>query len=218
LRYEKKYEIPISYSNIISNYLKSNGFNEIFKSRVVTSLYYDDAYFTNYKESNIGLSSRTKIRARYYDFNKFNFNIEFKRKEDELNMKKFLTPSSRVIGKHLPLNGDVKDNPHIGIKLPENIMNIYYPKVLVSYLRNYFLSSDQIYRITIDTKINFFKAINLDNEIFINNNRTLNQSVLEIKYPNNGVENLEIINLISNKFNLIQSKFSKYCKAVSFCF
>jgi len=218
LRYEKKYEIPIGYSNIISNYLKSNGFNEIFKSRVVTSLYYDDAYFTNYKESNIGLSTRTKIRARYYDFNKFNFNIEFKRKEDELNMKKFLTPSSRVIGKHLPLNGDVKDNPHIGIKLPENIMNIYYPKVLVSYLRNYFLSSDQIYRITIDTKINFFKAINLDNEIFINNNRTLNQSVLEIKYPNNGVENLEIINLISNKFNLIQSKFSKYCKAVSFCF
>ena len=87
----KEIRNSISYSNIISNYLKSNGFNEIFKSRVVTSLYYDDAYFTNYKESNIGLSSRTKIRARYYDFNKFNFNIEFKRKEDELNMKKFLT-------------------------------------------------------------------------------------------------------------------------------
>ena len=84
MRYEKKYEIPISHSKIISNYLISLGFNEIYKSRVVTSLYYDDPYFSNYNQSINGVSLRTKIRARYYDFNKSDFNIEFKKKQEEL--------------------------------------------------------------------------------------------------------------------------------------
>ena len=218
MRYEKKYEIPISFSPIITNYLNLIGFNEIYKSRFVSSLYYDDAIFTNYKQSISGYSSRTKIRARYYDFNKIDFNLELKKKEDELNTKNFISPSSRFMGKLIPLMGETKDNPHSGIKLPENVMKIYYPKVLVSYNRNYFTSTNGNYRITIDTKINFFKAINISKYLLINNNRSLNRSVLEIKYSSNGAENLDQINLITNKFNLIQSKFSKYCKAVSFYF
>ncbi len=218
MRYEKKYEIPCRNIPIIINYLNLVGFKEIYNSRLVNSLYYDDANFTNYKQSIDGLSSRTKIRARYYNFNKSAFNLEFKKKEDELNTKNYMSPSSSLIGKLIPLMGETKDNPHSGIKLPENVMTIYYPKVLVSYLRRYFLSKNGIFRITIDTKINFFKANNIKNNLLINNNRTLTQSVLEVKFLSKGFENLEEINLITNNFNLIQSKFSKYCKAVSFYF
>ena len=69
----------IRHCNIISTFLLSHGFKEIFKEREVNSIYYDDYDFSNYQNSENGIKDRTKIRARYYD-SEDGFNLEYKLK------------------------------------------------------------------------------------------------------------------------------------------
>ena len=66
MRYERKYKIRPIEELTYANFLKGLGFKELFKERLVNSLYYDDANFNLYQLSDIGLAERKKIRARYY--------------------------------------------------------------------------------------------------------------------------------------------------------
>ena len=124
---------------IISTFLLSHGFKEIFKERNENSIYYDDYDFSNYQNSENGIKDRTKIRARYYDSGKDGFNLEYELKNKNLNWKIFKTNNPNEIGNLLPLYIAGGETLFKEIKLPSSINTIFKPKVLVSYLRKYFL-------------------------------------------------------------------------------
>ena len=62
MRYERKYEIEKDYHLCFANCLLSNSFKEIFSSRIVNSLYYDDSGFNLFHDAEDGLNDRKKVR------------------------------------------------------------------------------------------------------------------------------------------------------------
>ena len=218
MRYERKFEVPLGHNNIISTFLLSQGFKEIFKQREVNSIYYDDYNFTKFKDSENGLKDRTKIRARYYDSGLDGFNLEYKLKNDNLNWKIFEKNNSKVQGTLLPLFFSRSESMIKRIKLPSSINGVFKPTVLVSYLRKYFLSRDQNLRITIDYRIKFFSAKLTDKGIDIGIERRHFKDVLELKYQESIGSNSEFIELLCQEFNFDLSRSSKYCYAINSIF
>ena len=218
MRYERKFEVPLGHCTIISTFLLSQGFKEIFKKREVNSIYYDDYDFSNYQNSENGIKDRTKIRARYYDSGKDGFNLEYKLKNDNLNWKIFKTNNPNEFGNLFPLYIAGEETLFKEIKLPSSINTIFKPKVLVSYLRKYFLSRDQNLRITIDFEIKFFSSKYTDKRIDIGIERTHFKDVLELKYQESIGSNSDFIDLLCQEFNFDLSRSSKYCYAINSIF
>ena len=218
MRYERKFEVPLGHCNVISTFLLSQGFKEIFKERKVNSIYYDDYDFSNYQNSENGIKDRTKIRARYYDSGKDGFNLEYKLKNDNLNWKIFKTSNPNEIGSLFPVYIAGKEQLFNEIKLPSSINTIFKPKVLVSYLRKYFLSRNQNLRITIDFQIKFFSSKLSNNRIDIGIERNHFKDVLEIKYQESISSNYDFIDFLCQEFNFDLSRSSKYCYAINSIF
>tara|TARA_B100000212_G_C27383533_1_gene538159 strand:- start:4147 stop:4833 length:687 start_codon:yes stop_codon:yes gene_type:complete len=212
-RYERKFQFDLGQENAISVFLRCENFKEIYKKREITSLYYDDYNYTNFIESEDGISKRSKIRARYYNEGKEGFNLEYKIKEDNLNWKRFETGESIQKNQLLPVRESTLGS-RIKICLPTIIKNVYSPKVLIRYLRKYFVSKDNSFRVTIDYKIRFSSAISSDKFIDIGVPRENLYNVLELKYGNSISIDKVFIKKLSNNFNLNLSRYSKYCEAI----
>ena len=215
MRYEHKFELCLGYENAVVSFLLCRGFREIFKKRRVNSLYYDDYHYSKYRESEDGISTRSKIRVRYYDLGEEGYNLEFKIKEDSLNWKKYQSEESKKLNYLLPLKFDLKNTCITSIDLPANIKKIFYPKVLVSYLRRYFISKDKSLRITIDYKIEFFKAKVTDMCIELGIPRGNSKNVLELKYDNSVLINEQFSKLLCKEFDFNLIRSSKYCNAIN---
>lgn len=212
-RYEKKFQFNLGYEEAINAFLRSENFKEIYKMREINSLYYDDYNFTNFKESEDGISKRSKIRARYYDNGKEGFNLEYKLKEENLNWKIYETNKSNENYKLLPLRESTFKSSN-NIYLPTVIKSIYYPKVFIRYLRKYFVSKDNSLRITIDYRIRFFSVKISKKFIKIGFPRENLYNVLELKYDNSVSIDEFFIKTLSNDFNLNLSRSSKYCESI----
>ena len=208
MRYERKYEFPSGYENLIKCFLLSKRFKEIYELRRVNSLYYDDIRNSLYYESVNGISNRLKLRARFYNGGDESFNLEKKIKIDDLNTKKI----EKNHKKHLmPIVG-LKFNKNL--KLPSKVEQRYLPKVLVSYLRRYFLSSDKKVRITIDQKIDCYKVKLINNCILIGNKKQIHHGILEIKYSQKDNLKKNLVQELTNNFNFILCRSSKYCQSI----
>ena len=214
MRYEHKFEFINGYENALGVYLLKKGFKEIFKKRLINSLYYDDNRFNLYSESENGISERTKIRARYYDKGTEGFRLEKKIKKEDTNTKEISTKNISEAGKLLPLKFQFNPKINTDIKLPESINKVYTPKSIVSYERRYYLSPDKNRRATIDMHINFYHAQSNNNNILINRFRSLNHGILEIKNEFINSNYSKLYQEISSEFNLILGRSSKYCKSI----
>ena len=87
MRFERKYEIKKPLKKVIANFLYCNGFKESYRKRLVNSIYYDDDKFNLFSEAQNGISSRQKLRLRFYDNGNDLEIFEKKKKEGELNYK-----------------------------------------------------------------------------------------------------------------------------------
>ncbi len=85
MRFERKYEIKKPLTKVIANFLYCNGFKESYRKRLVNSIYYDDDKFNLFSEAQNGISSRQKLRLRFYDNGNDLEIFEKKKKEGELN-------------------------------------------------------------------------------------------------------------------------------------
>ncbi len=215
MRHENKYELKNGYQKIIPTFLKCKSFIELYPKRIVNSLYYDDDQLNLYADSQNGISSRNKIRLRYYNFGETGYFIEKKVKEEDLNFKQILTSQKDSFEKYLPIKSYYMNLVIPKIRIPSSINRIYFPRVLVTYSRRYFISPDKGLRITIDSDIRFFLAKKTSVEIKVNKKRILSQSILEFKYDAIYKPNKSFIKSISNEFGLILSRSSKYCKGIS---
>ena len=188
-RVEKK--IFIKKENLLDfkKKISSIGAINLYKSRKVQSIYFDNINKDMYNDSIEGLNPRKKIRVRNYpdNINKYFF-LEYKissiegrfKVNKEISQKKF---------DEFKLNG-IFDKKY-GLCKP--ILNVIYD-------REYLINSNV--RITIDTNIiynmynnNFFKS---DKDIVVELKTSINQNIDEL----------------FEKFPFQEIRFSKYCNGV----
>jgi len=95
-------------------------------------------------------------------------------------------------------------------------LKFYYPTIINSYKRKYFVSSDKKYRITIDWDQYFFRIGSLNN-FFKEKVRDQMTCILEIKYS---LEDEKSVSLITQHFPfrlIANSKYVKGIDALDFC-
>lgn len=216
MRKEIKYEFPLGLNINLEKYLLINSCKEIYESRKVNSIYYDDHDFTLFNQNLDGIGFREKYRCRFYNEGQEGINIENKLKLNEFNEKKFLKKED--IGnksKNRNQNDFILNiSETSSLTLPALIQSNYSPKVYVAYKRKYFISRFAKVRLTIDTNITFSKIKLIKNHLFLSANRSLNHNILEIKFQDDSSEVAKLISKITNEFNLTFSKCSKYTKAI----
>ena len=188
-RVEKK--IFIKKENLLDfkEKISSIGAINLYKSRKVQSIYFDNINKDMYNDSIEGLNPRKKIRVRNYpdNINKYFF-LEYKISSIEGRFK----VNKKIFQKRFDefkLNG-IFDKKY-GLCKP--ILNVIYD-------REYLINSNV--RITIDTNIiynmynnNFFKS---DKDIVVELKTSINQNIDEL----------------FEKFPFQEIRFSKYCNGV----
>ena len=91
MRYEKKFRISISDFSIFLAIINKFRFMNQYQSRFISSIYYDTTDFNLYKDSINGISERKKYRARFYNKDFKEINLEEKIKIADLGYKNIYT-------------------------------------------------------------------------------------------------------------------------------
>ncbi len=194
----------------IIKFLKVNGFKEIFKERLVNSIYFDDYNLTNLLETIDGEKYRSKIRLRWYgkikDINN-NPNLEEKIKVNTKNYKifypiKLKKAKNKINIKeiHNEIQGQLNKNKFISLKIKNTL-----PTSFVSYQRSYFAKSKL--RVTIDKDLKFKKFIG---DRYLSENENFEKKkflILEFKFND---ESYDLIKFLSSQIPNRFTKFSKY--------
>lgn len=200
-RFENKFRINNLIDLNLKNHLIANSkLFKLYPSRIVNSIYYDTHDLKFVKENLSGTSFRKKLRLRWYNDDFKNAKIEIKIKKNKMNTKikkkvEGLSSENKIINKN-ELN---KNN-----SLKETLFNylgdeVLYPKIKVSYLRNYYYYKGLI--VTFDKDLSFSKLSN-DKNI-----KRLDDSIIEVKFSS---EKLDLYNQIFSNFPFRISRNSKY--------
>ena len=186
-RYERKFlldKISINSLEDLNIYNSANLY-EKYQERNVNSIYFDTNNYSLAYENIEGVLNRLKIRIRYYG-NSNNLNapkLEIKSKYGNVGKKEIFNLCSEEIYKNNFSLSFLKEK-----KLLEsskyNLIKSLNPILKVSYKRNYFLSSCNRFRFTLDRNINFktFNINNVEESLNHENLIHLNKNILELKY------------------------------------
>ena len=138
-RIENKYELSIAKLTDLYIFLKNSYVKEIYPTRLIKSIYFDNQNFSAYHESIEGVVPRKKIRIRNYPNTSNEFNLEIKVNSIE---GKFKTTQNNINYLDMLKNGYHDCN-----------YGLCYPTVEVSYFRKYFSIFNL--RVTLDTSISY---------------------------------------------------------------
>ena len=187
-RNEEKLQLDKSKSFLFLDYLYKKKAKKIFKNRKISSIYFDNKNFDMYNHSIEGLVPRKKIRLRYYNEDKKEFQYEIKIKSAEGRYK----ISKKTINNTV-LNGFF-DTDYGQLK----------PVTIVSYTRSYYLLKNL--RITLDQNIEYQ---NYNNKRIFRDNNIVAEVKSSFNYPKDVIEQL---------FPFTRIRFSKYCNSIEKCF
>ena len=188
-RKEKKFRLSNFDLFLLKKKLFQNGLKRLYPTRTIFSEYLDTDNLQMFSDSEEGLLPRKKVRIRWYDKNK---------------VKNLETKISSIEGR-FKLSEKYSNNYNYNFNtLYDPIYGKIYPSVIVKYSREYYLLSKL--RITIDTKICY-------HDVRKNGQTSLQdkENVLEVK-ANNEITDDYIETIIPYP----NSRFSKYCRGVSF--
>ena len=212
MRYERKYIFNEFSIDNLKNRIKSLDFKLAFPTRQVNSVYYDTDDFYLYNISEAGISDRKKIRIRWYNLNEKK-QLEYKIKKAELGKKIYYKNLDENLNS-LPLEFQLpRNNIKTKIKIPKKIDQIFFPKVCITYKREYFVSSSGSTRITLDYKINCSRIIKNIDHFKLSNFLPSENAVIELKYDYLSRNSL-LIDKVVNNLSAQISRFSKYCDAI----
>ena len=148
-RFEEKILFHISDYLKIKSFIFNSGGLELYPKRKISSLYFDNYENDMYLNSEDGCLPRKKIRIRTYPDNQ------------EVSESFFETKISSVEGRYKISNKIDKYNYKKFLEKGffDNVYGVCYPKIWVTYSREYFTLLDQ--RITLDQGIEYkcFKSI-----------------------------------------------------------
>ncbi len=217
-RHERKFLIKEFSNSDIENIIKSNSaiFFEIYKPRQVNNIYLDTIDLKNYHDNIAGNTNRLKIRIRWYGKSFGHISkpvLEFKIKKGEIGKKISFPLKSFNLDKKLSKENLMKSSilkSNLPLWAIESLKSMDLV-LLNSYLREYFISADKIYRLTLDSDLTFIEVNNLNNS-FKNLIKDENTFILELKYsPENDIRKSQI----TQSFPFRLSKSSKYISGMN---
>ena len=187
-RFEEKTLFHISDYLKLKTFIFNSGSVELYPKRKISSLYFDNYENNMYLDSEDGCLPRKKIRIRTYPENK----------DDSEYFSE--TKISSVEGRYKIVNKINKKN-YINLQQKgffDTIYGMCYPKIRISYFREYFSLFNQ--RITLDQDIQYkcFKS-----NRYMRDKETI---ILEIK-SNNMIN----VDLFTNIVPFQRLRISKYC-------
>jgi SPX domain protein involved in polyphosphate accumulation len=217
-RFERKFTVPDGFSfREIEQQIKKNTFlfREVFHKRQVNNIYFDTNNYSDYLDNVLGVSDRKKIRIRWYGntFGKVeNPVLEIKIKKglvgDKWSYKlKPFTLDTTFTSNYIQ---DIFKNSRLPLPILEST-KIVFPTLLNSYSRNYYLSADTKFRVTLDFNLLYHKIDRRFNNFNIKAVKDDNK-IIELKY---GLENDTLANSISTQFPFRLNKNSKYVNGVN---
>lgn len=186
MSFRTEFKIIIHYNQYFNflEWLSKNKFKKIHKSRKIFSTYFDNNDLEMFRDSEEGIIPRKKIRVRSYDKITHDKNSNFEIKITSLEGR-----YKKIINKTVLKN------------YFDPIYGHTYPVINVFYDRKYFIK-DNI-RLTIDSKLGFS---NIENT---NSYDLFDKYIVELKSK----KRLDDLNILE-KFNVTNSRFSKYCEAI----
>ena len=138
-RIENKYQLSTPKLYELFIFLQDSSAKEMYPTRLIKSIYFDNQNFSAYRESIEGVVPRKKIRIRNYPNTSANFNLEIKINSID---GKFKTTKNDIDFINILKNGYHDCN-----------YGLCYPVVEVSYFRKYFSIFNL--RVTLDTSISY---------------------------------------------------------------
>ena len=195
--------------------LHSAGFRKPYPDRWVNNVYYDTYDYHSYTGNLSGESFRSKIRFRWYGSLSMikSGSLEIKMKKNSFGWK-----INRAISSLSTLQDQTWKN--ITMKISEQLPGKYkqlflshpMPTIINRYSREYFVSSDNKVRITIDTKQSVFDqrykpVANILTRAFLPEN-----IVVEVKFDR---DNYDIAKKVIHGMPIRSSRNSKYMNSVN---
>ena len=191
-RIEKKFRLTKFEQQSIKKDLIIKGMRELYPKRHINSCYFDSHDLRCFYDSDEGVLPRKKIRLRWYE-NKDKITKEIKVSSIEGRFKtyeKFY---------------DYKFLEKFNYSIYDKDYGILYPKIIISYYREYFLLKN--IRITFDSNIKYTN-LNCLKGFYFNDQET----VMEVKADFN-----KSLSTLEGFIDLPTSRFSKYCRGIALC-
>lgn len=215
-RYERKFHVRnLSYSEIV-NIIKMHpaGFRHHHPARSINNIYFDTYGYTAAIENIEGIAKRVKTRIRWYGESfgvVSNPMLEFKIKNGFIGRKESYALSGFTFDEEFTAD---RCSDYISIcKLPDAVslrLSYLTPTLFNSYNREYLLSADGAFRLTIDNHMSYYKiSSNHNNFLFKNVDRQ--STILELKYDE---EYDSLAERITSRFPFRVSKSSKYVTGI----
>ncbi len=211
-RYERKFVVSELSVHEIEMLVKLHPamFFKAYPPRFVNNVYFDSPGLHNYGDNIDGVAERVKCRVRWYGdlFGAVRKPVlEFKIKQGLVGTKQsyvlapfFTDPSSIVSGL-----ADAIDRSTLPKALKHQLTSAT-PTLLNRYWRQYYQSSDRGYRITLDSRMEFYRIGKRESK-FLQCFRDDANTIVELKYDRDKCDQAESV---ANHFPFRMTKNSKY--------
>tara|TARA_B100000989_G_C19520488_1_gene463936 strand:- start:1032 stop:1697 length:666 start_codon:yes stop_codon:yes gene_type:complete len=201
-RFERKISLKKGQIHFFKPTLYQSGFKKIYENRIVNSIYFDDEDFSLVRENIDGVSSRIKLRIRFYENDYSNAKLEMKFKSGQLGRKYYIDMNKTILTKTQLIEDACQILNNISI-------NNLYPTSHVKYQREYLINSENI-RCTVDTNIN---SVRLNNYTYYAHADGF-YDVCEFKYLPELDKNFREEFVKFKRFSVRATKSSKYLKSI----
>lgn len=215
LRKELKFIVPAEGYHRAIHWIRHNSacFFKEYPDRQVNNIYFDSFNYDSYKENLAGISSRKKIRYRWYgpSITPIAGALELKYRHNQCNWKlicKINEMSCHESDSWQFIRRELMSRLHP--KFKHHLHQKPMPALVNRYQRAYFRSRENNIRITLNSGLTFYKQ----GYISANFNRGVSladKNILEIKFPVH--LNNDALELMSN-FPFSVSRSSKYCVGI----
>jgi SPX domain protein involved in polyphosphate accumulation len=214
-RYERKVRTYLYDSKDLVSLVKSNSalFKEHYSQRIVNSIYLDTSSHSFVGDNLDGISNRVKPRIRWYGYQEEQIRdgvLELKQKKNLLGRKEKYPFGSMSLSREVfreklskKLNRLCQDNRELRFLLELEA------SLMTRYMRQYFVSADQKFRVTIDTDIRYW-AMSRFGRRLTNSFKDYGLIILELKYD----QNTSGVDKVVREFPFRFSRSSKYVTGV----
>ena len=215
-RYERKFTVfNQSRLSVFAGIKKHPAFfREIYHPRQITNIYLDTPKFQFYKDNQIGIADRKKIRIRWYGTGLGKVQqpkLEYKIKVGLTGYKKiYALPDFEI---KAGLSNSNLQTLFDQAQLPTTVRNelkSLIPTLLNTYQRTYFQSLDKHFRLTFDEGLTYYQLRPFNNQ-FLAKAAERDLQVLELKYA---PEQERMASQVATLFRYRLDKKSKYVSGV----
>ncbi len=210
-------ELKYVFQNVDEKFLERNIkkhpalFSEIFHKRWINNIYFDSADLNAYYSSIDGLSPRIKVRVRWYNdfFGFIHPTLEFKMKQANKNVKALYELDPMSIPSRISifqLKKIILTNPALPREI-KNALQSLRPTMINRYERQYYMSQDKAFRVTVDRSVNVASLLNT-HTLSTMKKLPAGFTILEMKYKDDYQQAGQIIHEFAA--HLQYTRMSKY--------